>query len=165
MNYLHSGLLVSEQNVKVQKSSISPRLGFGYFNQSIDKYKGFDGWEVNVKFPLWFRPNNAQIQSAKIQKEMANNAFQQQRFSVISDLNVLKNQRNTLMNKLETYEQKSLKNADLIIENADLLYRNGEIEYLEYIRSIGQAISIKLSYIDNMHEYNKTTLKMNYLVK
>jgi len=165
MNFLYAGLLVTEQNVKVQKSSISPRLGFGYFNQSIDKYTGFDGWEINVKFPLWFRPNSGQIQSAKIQNEMANNVFQQQRFSMISDLRVLKNQRITLMDKLDTYEQKSLKNADLIIENADLLYRNGEIEYLEYIRSIGQAISIKLSYLDNLHEYNKTTLRMNYLVQ
>ena len=35
MNYLNTRLLVSEQNIKVQKSSISPSLGLGYFNQSI----------------------------------------------------------------------------------------------------------------------------------
>jgi cobalt-zinc-cadmium resistance protein CzcA len=165
MNYFQSGLRVSQQNIKVQKSSISPKLGIGYFNQSIDKYQGFDGWEINVKFPLWFRPNRGQIQSAKIQNEIANNTFHQQRLSMISDLKVLQNQRSALIDKLETYEKKSLGNADLIIENAELLYRNGEIEYLEYIRSVGQAISIKLNYLDAVHEYNMVTLKMNYIVK
>ena len=83
----------------------------------------------------------------------------------MSDLKVLNNQRNTLIDKISTYESTSLRNAELIIENAELLYRNGEIEYLEYIRSIGQAISMKLSYVDNLHEYNMITQKMNYLVK
>lgn len=165
MNYLNKGLLVSEQNIKVQKSSISPRFGFGYFNQSIDKNKGFDGWELNMSFPLWFRPNRGQIQSAKIQFEMFHNTFQQQRFSMKSDLKVLNNQRNTLIDKIETYERISLKNANLIMENADILYRNGEIEYLEYIRSIGQAITMKLTYLDNLNEYNRVTLKMNYIIK
>jgi len=165
MKYLHTGIQVSEQNVKVQKSTISPSLGMGYFNQSIDNSKGFDGWALSVSFPIWFRPNSGQVQSAKIEYEMSSNAFQQQKFSMMSDLKVLNNQRQTLIDKIETYERTSLKNADLIMENAELLYRNGEIEYLEYIRSIGQAISMKLSYLDNLHEYNQITQKMNYLVK
>jgi len=165
ISYLNEGLVVSGENVKVQRSTISPRLGFGYFNQSIDKYKGFDGWELNVKFPLWFRPNSGQIQSAKIQDDMENNRFRQQYLTILSDLRVLSNQRNTLINMIESYEKVSLHNADLIMENADLLYKNGEIEYLEFIRSIGQAISMKLSYLDSLNEYNLVTLKMNYLVK
>ena len=84
---------------------------------------------------------------------------------MMSDLKVLNNQRNTLIDKMETFERTSLKNASLIMENAELLFRNGEIEYLEYIRSIGQAISMRLSYLDNMHEYNQITQKINYLVK
>ena len=84
---------------------------------------------------------------------------------MISDLKVLYNQRITLIEKLKTYERTSLKNADLIMKNADVLYKNGEIEYLEYIRSVGQAIQMKLSYLDNLHNYNQVTLKINYLVK
>jgi len=165
LSYLHAGLTVSRQSVQVQKSTLSPRIGVGYFNQSIDRYLGFDGWEVNVKFPLWFRPNSGQIQSAKIQDDIANNAFQQQYLSMLADLRVLSNQRNTLLDMLDTYERVSLRNADLIMENADLLFKNGEIEYLEYITSIGQALSMKLVYLDSINEYNLVTLKMNYLVK
>ncbi|MCK5470915.1 MAG: hypothetical protein KAI99_20475, partial [Cyclobacteriaceae bacterium] len=87
------------------------------------------------------------------------------RYNMISDLKVFNYQRNTLIDKIDTYERVSLRNADIIMENADLLYKNGEIEYLEYIRSIGQAISMKLSYLDNLHEYNMATLKMNYIIK
>ncbi|MCK5371634.1 MAG: hypothetical protein KAQ62_23890, partial [Cyclobacteriaceae bacterium] len=101
----------------------------------------------------------------KIHNEMMNNAFQQRRFGMRSDLKVLNNQRNMLIDKIATYERISLRNAELISENADLLYKNGEIEYLEYIRSIGQAITMKLSYLDNLNDYNLITLKMNYLVK
>ena len=80
INYLQKGLQVSEQNVRMQKSTISPRLGFGYFNQSLDKATGFDGWELNLSFPLWFRANSGQIQAAKIQNEMYINSFQKQQF-------------------------------------------------------------------------------------
>jgi cobalt-zinc-cadmium resistance protein CzcA len=165
INYMNKGLQVSEQNIKMQKSTISPRLGFGYFNQSIDKIQGFDGWEVSLSIPLWFRPNSGKIQSAKIQYEMYNNSYRKQRFNVLSDLMILKNQQITLLDRLQTYEEISLRNADLIIENADLLYRNGEIEYLEYIRSIGQAINMKLGYLDSLYDYDVVTLKMNYLIK
>ncbi len=165
MVYLNQGLLVSEQNIKVQKSSISPRLGLGYFNQSIDNIKGYNGWQLSLSFPLWFRPNSGHIQSAKIQHEIYSNSFKQQRFSMISDLKVLNNLRNILLDKIDSYERISLKNADLIMSNADLLYKNGEIEYLEYIRSIGQAISMKLNYLDNLNEYNQATLKINYIIK
>ena len=96
---------------------------------------------------------------------MLKNAFLKRRFALLSDLKVLNSQRKTLIDKIETYEKTSLRNADLIMENADLLYKNGEIEYLEYIRSIGQAINIKLSYLDHLHQYNQVTQKMNYAVK
>jgi cobalt-zinc-cadmium resistance protein CzcA len=165
INYLNKGLQASEQNIKMQKSTLSPRLGFGYFNQSLDKVKGFDGWEISLSFPLWFRPNSGQIQSAKIKYEMYNNSFQKQRFNLLSDLMVFRNQQNTLLDRLQTYEEISLRNADLIIENADLLYKNGEIEYLEYIRSIGQAINMKLGYLDSLYDYDVVTLKINFLIK
>ena len=96
---------------------------------------------------------------------MVGNSFRKSKFALLSDLKVLNNKRNTLIDKIETFERTSLKNADLIMENAELLYKNGEIEYLEYIRSIGQAISMKLSYLDNLNEYNQVTQKMNYVVK
>lgn len=165
MLYLQKGLLVSEQNIKVQKSTASPKLSFGYFNQSIDKSKGHDGWEMSLRFPLWFRPNSGQIQSAKIQNEIRHNTYQLQRFSIVNDLQVLHNQRKTLIEKLDAYERTSLRNANLIMENAGILYKNGEIGYLEYIRSIGQVIQIKLGYLDNLHAYNQVTLKINYLLK
>jgi cobalt-zinc-cadmium resistance protein CzcA len=165
LDYLQEGVTVARQNIKVQQSTISPSLGFGYFNQSLNNVRGFDGWQLSVSMPLWFRPNSGQVQSAKIQHEMYSNAVEQQRFNMLSDLRVLDVQRNTLIDQLETFELVSLRNANLIMDNADLLYKNGEIEYLEYIRSIGQAISMKLNYLDNLHEYNLVTLKMNYLVK
>jgi len=96
---------------------------------------------------------------------MNNNAFRKQQFNFVSDLRILENQRNTLLDRLLTFEEVSLRNADLIIENADLLYKNGEIEYLEYIKSIGQAIDMKLGYLDSLNDYNKVTMQMNYLIK
>jgi cobalt-zinc-cadmium resistance protein CzcA len=165
INLLSKGLQVSEQNIRLQKASISPRIGLGYFNQQLDHVRGFEGWEISLKMPLWFRPNSGQIQSAKIQYEIFDNAFRQQRFNRLSDLKVLTTQRSTLLDKLNSYERVSLRNAGLISQNANLLFQNGEIEYLEYIRSIGQAISIRLGYLDTLHEYNRVTLQLNHLIK
>lgn len=164
-NYLSAGLKVSEQNVKVYQSTLTPRVGVGYFNQSIDHFRGLDGWEVSLHIPLWFRPNSGMIQSAKIDYEVNQNAYQRQQFQMISDLQVLNDQRNMLIDKINTYQRTALRNAEIIVENAELLYKNGEIEYLEFIRSIGQAISMRLNYLDNIYEYNQVTLKMNYLLK
>jgi cobalt-zinc-cadmium resistance protein CzcA len=164
-NFLNKRLMVLEQNIKVNRSSLTPALSFGYFNQSIDNLRGFDGWNLQLSVPIWFRPNSGRIQSAKIEYEIFNNAFLQQRFGIISDLRTLNHQRETLLQKLSTYERVSLRNARLIIENADLLYRNGEIGYLEYIRSISTAIGLQLSYLDSLHEYNMVVLQINYSIK
>lgn len=165
INLLSKGLKVAEQNIRVQKSTISPKIGVGYFNQSLGYVRGFDGWEVNFKMPLWFRPNTAEIQSAKIRHQMFENTYRQQRFNIESDLIVLNNQRNTLIERLSTYERISLPNAELISENANLLFQNGEIEYLEYTRSISQVINIRLGFLDSLFEYDLATIKMNYLIK
>ncbi len=165
MQYFKQNIQLNEQSLKTARSRISPSIVAGYFRQSIDEVPGFDGWELTLRIPIWFRPNIGEIQQARLQYEMAQNTFSQKSFEFQKDLEVLFNDKNTMENKLKSYEGYTLKNAEIIIQNASVMYKNGEIEYLDYIRNISEAINIKIDYLDNLNQYNQTVIKINYLLK
>jgi cobalt-zinc-cadmium resistance protein CzcA len=155
---------VAKQNIRVERNTITPGLYAGYFNQSLGNVRGFQGWELGMRIPLWLRPNMAGIQSAKLQYEMVSNRLHEREYLLQKDLRILQEQLEALQAKLYSMEQTALRNAALIIENADILYRNGEIEYLEYLRNITDAIDLEVSYLDALNNYNQTAIEINYLI-
>ena len=165
VQYLMQNVSLAGQSLKVARSRISPGLTVGYFRQTIEEAPGFDGWEFTLKIPLWFRPQSAGIQQAKIQYIMTQNTQEQKSFEIQKNLESYFHEKEVLDNKLKTYEEQVLKNAGIIIENANTMYKNGEIEYLDYIRNISEAINIRIDYLDNLDQYNQTVIKISYLLK
>ena len=64
---------------------------------------------------------------------------------------------------MEYYEDFALKQANEIMNVALRSYQEGEIDFFNYIQSMETAISIKLSYLDKLYEYNNTIISLNNL--
>ena len=62
------------------------------------------------------------------------------------------------------FEQKSLKNADLIFEVANNQFQNGSINYLEWSMVINQAVLLKTSYLDAVEALNNHLIDLHYLI-
>jgi heavy metal efflux system protein len=151
--------------LRLEKATISPGIYLGAFRQSIEEFRWFDGWEVGVSFPLWFRPNMGRIQARRRELDVAENSYSATRFQLTREAERLLNQRSLQEEKIGYYRATALPNAALILQNTENLYRNGEIEYLEYIRNIGDVYQIRLRYIDDLQGLNQNTLDILYLTK
>ena len=53
--------------------------------------------------------------------------------------------------------------AEQLIGIASKTYRAGESGYLQYLQSLEQAIRIKLSYLENLNQYNQLAFEIEYL--
>ncbi|HRN57834.1 MAG TPA: TolC family protein, partial [Agriterribacter sp.] len=66
-------------------------------------------------------------------------------------------------NNLRYYENTGLQQAELIIQTARLSFEHGEISYLEWTTLMNNAVSIRLHYMDAVHQYNQTLIELEYL--
>ena len=64
---------------------------------------------------------------------------------------------------VENYEKTGLQQAALIIKNASIAYKQGQISYLEWIMLMNNAVTIELSYLQAIQQYNNTLIEINYL--
>lgn len=165
MELMHKELMVAQHDVKWQRSQFAPSLSAGYWWQSLDEIRGYDGWQVGIQIPLWRRSLGAQVQASKIRRDIAKNQVEQMSWNIQRSLSQLNNQQNVFLQKLQYFENVAIPNATLIEENADVLFKSGEIEYFEYVRGINEAIQLRLGYADAIREYNETSIQIFYLLQ
>ena len=66
--------------------------------------------------------------------------------------------------QLDYYQSKGLELADELVNFAGKGYAGGEIEYVEYIRNLDQANSIRNQYLETLRRYKQTQIEINYLM-
>ena len=64
---------------------------------------------------------------------------------------------------IQYYKLYGEKLANEILKVANLSYKNGEIDFFQYIVSLENATTIRVDYLDNVLQYNKTIYQIQYL--
>ncbi|PLX10926.1 MAG: CusA/CzcA family heavy metal efflux RND transporter [Marinilabiliales bacterium] len=165
LDYYESLYQVESVKHKLEKSAYFPELSAGYFNQQIENEGGFSGWSVGIRFPLWFLPQNAKVQAAKIETEKALNTFEYQKFYLEKEIENLVIQLDQIQNDIIYYHENALKKASFLIKTATVQFEKEEIEYLEFLQSIKLAQEIKRNYFETIYNYNNTALKLEFYLK
>lgn len=165
LNYYEN--LYSVENVKynIERSAYFPEISAGYFNQQIDLAEGFTGWSIGLRMPIWFLPQNAKVQSAKIEKEKALNNFEYQKFNLQKEIENLVIHLDQIQNDLIYYHESALKKAKLLKRTAQIQFEKEEIEYMEFLQSIKTAQEIDLAYLETLYNYNETAIKLEFYTK
>ena len=149
----------------VERSKYFPELSAGYFNQQIDEVGGFSGWSVGVSIPLWFLPQNAKVQQAKIEQQKANNTYNYQKFNLEKEIENLVVRLDQIQNDLIYYHEDALKKATLLEKTASVQFEKEEIEYMEFLQSIKAAETIRMEYLETLYNYNETAIKLEFYIK
>jgi len=165
VNYFDNLYQIEKAKHNIEQSRYFPSISAGYFNQEIDNEKGFTGWSIGVSVPLWFLPQNANVQKAKIEKEKAFNILEYQKFNVEKEIENLVIQLDQLQNNLIYYHENALQKADILIHTAQLQFEKEDIEYFEYLQSIKTALDIKMNYLNTLFNYNKTAIELEFYIK
>jgi heavy metal efflux system protein len=167
---------INQQTKRVENNKLFPDFSIGYFNQTLigfqnttgtDVFYGksnrFNGFTAGIQIPLWFAPQVARAKAASHMEEASRQSAEYVRNSVYSEYEqalreLVKNQAS-----LTYYETSALKNSDLILTQARKAYRGGEIGYVEFLQSLRNAINIKSNYLQALHQYNLSVIRIEFL--
>lgn len=165
VSYYENIYEIEKSKHNLERSRYFPEISAGYFNQEIDNQPGFSGWSVGVSMPIWFLPQNATVQQAKIEKEKAFNNLEYQKFNIDKEIENLVVQLDQLQNDLIYYHENALKKAEILIQTAKTQFEKEEIEYFEFLQGIKAAQEIRMGYLSTMYNYNKTAIELEFYTK
>ncbi len=162
--YLQTKSNLMEAALSVERNKYFPAFNVGYFNQTIDETTGFDGWQVGVSVPLWFWPQQAQVQVAKLQQQQVIAELDFQRTRLNSELHRLANQLILVQQMVDRFEAQALAKADQILTDSQTSLMAGEMTYFEFVMSISHAYQIKYDYLELLANYNLTIIQLEEII-
>ena len=177
LNYLRQQAAISQRARQVERNRLLPDISVGYFNQSLigiqninglDRFFGaskrFQGFELGLSIPLWFRPPVARAKAAAINEEILKKNADHFQTTLQGTYRQALQELDKNLSSFTYYESSALTNAGLILTQARKAYRGGEIGYIEYLQSLRNAITIKSNYLQSLNQYNQSVVKIEFLL-
>jgi cobalt-zinc-cadmium resistance protein CzcA len=118
---------------------------------------------VGLSLPLFFREQQAKIKAGKISVNI-------NEMLLANELVLLKAKHSELLIQLKQYQesiaiyqQSGKELSEEIIRSSQRSYSLGEIDFFQFVLSIENALALTIAYYENVSQYNKVTLDINYL--
>ena len=153
---------VYQKEANTFKAMRTPRLGLGYFGQTIETKSYFQGFTAGVQIPLFGGANTAKAKASQI-------SISQSQLELDKSKLTLKLQKEELQNEFEKqkkavayYQNEGLQYADQIITTAQKSYANGDMSYWTYISFLNQAIDIKKQNAEAVNTYNQSVIQLQF---
>jgi cobalt-zinc-cadmium resistance protein CzcA len=163
LKYFNQVISVFEQQQKVANAAFLPDLYAGYFNQQIDGVRGFSGFKVGIRIPLFFWADQGKAQAANLNAQIAKTKYDNYlRLTTTEYLNKIQ-ELSKFREQVIWYNERGKQTSDELLRFANKGFQLGEIDYLMYINSIEQAITIKTEYLLALNLYHQTIIEINYL--
>jgi cobalt-zinc-cadmium resistance protein CzcA len=169
--------VVAAKEKAVQRSAMMPDLTVGYFNQSLigtplaennaalaTGSHRFQGFQVGISIPFWFRPHTAKIKAAEYSRLSAQSRYEQEQKNFESELASRAQEAMKLRESLQYYQGTALPQADLILTQADKAYIHGEIGYIEYLQAVRTASSLRIGYLQTLNDYNQAVITLEFIL-
>jgi cobalt-zinc-cadmium resistance protein CzcA len=161
---------------KLEQSRAMPDFNIGYFSQTMQGTQDvngvprtfgaadrFTGVHAGISVPLWFSPYTSKVRAAKVKEQVAiaNEGYY---------TNNLKGKYQSLLDEFEKYresveyyEKQAVPEAGMIIDQSARSYKAGALDYLDYVLSLGRALSIKQNYLDALNNFNQTIINIEFI--
>lgn len=155
--------VIAQKNIALQKAKALPGLAFGYFNQGEKNTPIGNRFRVGFTVPLWFGQYKGNINAAKTEWEINKQKTSglQQQLSV--QLIQAQNELSIYTQSLQYYKNTGIPKANVIIGTAKRFFESGENDYINYLRTINDAYSIQLKYLEVIRNYNQAILSIKYI--
>lgn len=153
---------VSSAAIKTERAKFFPELFAGYFYQDIVPDKGLTGWQVGFAFPLLAFGQASKIKAAKIDEEMALNRLAYEAFLTDKTIENLVAELTMYFRQIQYYNEYGLNQADEIIRSARIQFEKENMDYMEYVQSLSDALSIKTQYLETLNNYDQTAIQLEF---
>lgn len=155
---------LQKRNLQIQQSKLFPEVTAGYFNHEINSNKGFQGFKLGIIVPLWFFPQKAKIDEARINLAISKNESDYQLFTLTKTIENLKIQLDQLYVDISFYRENALKKADLLTQQVIQNIKTGNFNYIQVFESLESVMSIQLDYLEKVNHYNQTAIQLESLI-
>ncbi|WP_367753001.1 CusA/CzcA family heavy metal efflux RND transporter [Flavobacterium sp. WC2430] len=162
--YLESVSKNYESQIYLQKQNWFPDLHLDYFrgsNKGISQ--SLNGFQIGIAVPILYTANISKSKVAKLELQSWEQQKQNETQKMDSYLNQKKNELAKYQDALNYYNQYGKKLSNEIIKVGNLSFKHGEIDFFQYIQSLENATIIQVDYLDNVLQFNKTQLDIQYL--
>ncbi|MCC9073479.1 TolC family protein [Flavobacterium sp. F-65] len=167
---------IREQEVSVNKAEISlekskklPELIGGVYWQTFktntafqDSYDGFYG-QFGVAIPLFNSSIRNRQKALETTTQITENNLHLEKLKLQNRYQELILQYKKYKETILYYENKALKNVDLVTDAANKKFINGDINYLEWVMLINQNTEIQGNYIEAVKRLNSSIIEINSL--
>ncbi|WP_304199164.1 CusA/CzcA family heavy metal efflux RND transporter [Flavobacterium alvei] len=163
-SYLESITNNYKNQISLQKQHWLPDLNLDYFQgKNSGLSQSLYGFQVGVGIPLFYFGNKAKSKVAQLELQ----SWEQQKLNEEQKIDKYINQKMNELAKFQEainyYNQYGKKLSEEIIKVGNRSYKQGEIDFFQYIQSLENATAIQVDYLDNVLQFNKTQLDLQYL--
>lgn len=162
---------ISQSEILLEKSKKAPELIGGVywqtFKSSITNQDGYNGiyGQLGVAIPLFNSAIGNRTKALEINRQMAQNDLDNEKIKFQNKYQEAFQQYIKNRQSVEYYENKALKNVDLVTTAANSKFINGDIDYLQWVILINQNTEIQNNYIETVKKLNTSIIELNSLSK
>ena len=161
-DYYQQQISVYQKEANTHKAMRTPKLGLGYFAQTINTESLFQGFTAGLQIPLFGGVNSAKAKASEISISQSQLALDKNKLTLNLQKQELQNNFEKQQKALDYYQKEGLQYADQIISTAQKSYANGDMSYWSYISFLNQAIDIKKQYTEATHNYNQSAIELQF---
>ena len=176
LSYIKQQIEVSQIEKRLELSRAMPDFSIGYFSQTMQgrqEVNGlsrnfgpgdrFNGIQAGIALPLWFAPSSSKVKAAKMREQIASTNAAYYTQSLHGKYQSLLDEYKKFKSSVDYYENQAIPEANLIIEQSTRSYKAGALDYLNYVLSLGRALTIKQNYLDELNNYNQTIVNIEFI--
>jgi cobalt-zinc-cadmium resistance protein CzcA len=175
--YFRQQIVIADKQRKVELAKALPDITLGYFNQSLTGFqnvngnevffgqnKRFQGFQLGLAIPLFYKSYSAKAKAAAISKDMAANDLDLQERKLAGQYQQVFREYLKNKERYAYFQTSALNNAALILKNSRIAYQNGEVGYSEYLLNLKQVNTIYEGHLMALLQVNQSINHIDFLI-
>ncbi len=160
---LQQQIAVNQGEVQVAKKSLLPELQAAVLVPTISQHERPIGYQFGLTIPVWQRQNRSRIAAANTGTAVAKAQSELEQLRLLAQYRQAFANFNKEVQSLAYYNNTALPQAQAIIETSQRLFQGGELNYVESLRNLATAFTIRNNYLETLRTYNETVIQLSYL--
>jgi len=161
-DFYQQQISVYQKEAGTFKALRTPKVGLGYFAQTINTESLFQGFTAGLQIPLFGGVNTTKAKAAEISILQSQLALDKNKMILNLQQEELRNNFEKQQKNLTYFQNEGSQYANQIIETAQKSYANGDMSYWSYISFLNQAIDIKKQFAEATHSYNQSAIELQF---
>lgn len=161
-DFYQQQISVYQKEAGTFKALRTPKVGLGYFAQTINTESLFQGFTAGLQIPLFGGVNTTKAKAVAISISQSQMALDKNKMILNLQKEELQNNFLKQQKNVAYYQNEGLQYANQIIDTAQKSYANGDMSYWSYISFLNQAIDIKKQFAEATHSYNQSAIELQF---